>query len=50
MTGLTRSSIIRRAEALGWQYEAHLRGLEQSAQVAFVSIAEGFSLAATGTA
>jgi hypothetical protein len=35
-TGVTRSFITRRAKALGSRYEAHLRGLEQAAQAAFL--------------
>jgi hypothetical protein len=41
---------IRRAEALGWHYEARRRGLNQATQVDFVAIAEAFMPAATDVA
>jgi len=37
---------LRRAEALGLQYEARLRGLTLATQVAFVDQAEGLNPAA----
>jgi len=39
----------RRAEALGLHNEARLRGLSQATQVAFVTLAEGFSPTAAAT-
>jgi hypothetical protein len=33
----------RRAEALGYSYEARLRGLSQATQVAFVLVARPFT-------
>jgi hypothetical protein len=43
MVEFTRSSIFRRAKALGWVYEAHLRGLIQAALAAFVVVARPFT-------
>src|SRR6476620_6293320 len=39
MTGLTRWLGRRRAEALGYRYEGHLRGLNQPAEAGFVDVA-----------